>query len=79
MSEIKQPYLLNPVRYFVQLLQDFSDLLLTFIDRRMNIDIIHGIKSALARSGIFLCLSYKSVSVLSYGSSVLAVHLQITK
>ena len=53
MSEFKQPYLLNPVRYFVQIFRTFQTYHLLSNDRRMNVEIMQVSKIALSRSGLF--------------------------
>ena len=56
MSEFKQPYLLNPERYFVQTFRIYQTYHLLSNDRRLTIEFIHVSSVALSRSGLLLIL-----------------------
>ena len=51
MPEYKQPCLLNPVRYFVNIFSFFQNFCFLSNDRRMNVKLILASKITLSRSG----------------------------
>ena len=79
MPEFKQPYLLNPVRYSVQIFMISQNYYFLLNDRRMNVEMIHVQKCTFQIRPITLCHLFSCHNTIYGNASVTKAHCKINR